>query len=222
MKKILLNGVGLCLALGLVLLPCRANTTYNVTLDMSGLPTLGTGDYSFAFEMVDGDGVANNTVTISNFTITDTLIPSLSLSGGASGNLGTSLSLPDDAAGSGFSAATQGFNHTAGSGSLSFTFSYTGAFAGGSPDEFGFEISDNNGNPIVSNPASNGGVLIDLDFSSASAAPVAFAADPSFGSIDPTLQLVLPEPGSIALLTLGFGVLGMLGLVSRKRGVAAK
>ncbi len=206
-----------------MLLPCRANTMYNVTLNMASLPTLGSGNYSFAFEMVDGDFAANNTVKISNFTITDLLIPSLSLSGGASGNLGTSLSLPDDAAGSGFSAATQGFNHTAGSGSLSFTFSYTGAFAGGTPDEFGFEIaSDNSGNPIVTNPASNGGVLIDLDINSANAVPVAFASDPSFGSIDPTLQLVTPEPGSIGLLALGFGVLGCLGLLSRRRGVAAK
>jgi hypothetical protein len=191
-------------------LPARSATlSDNVTLNLSGLPTLGSGNYTLEFNFVDGDGVTNNTVTITNFQITDTLIPSLSLSGNASGTLATTLVLTDAQA-LGFSDANQGFNHTAGSGSLSFTFSYTTAFAGGTPDEFSFLILDNNLNTIVTNPASNGG-LIQLDINSGSATPQVFAADPSFGSIQPivtpTGPLAAPEPGTFGLLIAGLIVI---------------
>ncbi len=70
--------------------PCfGALTSYNVTLDMSA-SELMTGTYYLDFQMVDGDGVTNNTVSVSNFTITtDTLMGGLVLPlGGASGRFG--------------------------------------------------------------------------------------------------------------------------------------
>jgi hypothetical protein len=77
---------------------------------MSALPT---GIYTFDLNMADGDTVANNTVNVSDFTISDTLLGSLFLSPGASGTL-ASLTLPDDAATDGMSDANQQFSHTSG------------------------------------------------------------------------------------------------------------
>ena len=192
-------------------LPASANTVA-VTLDMTNLPTLASGDYSFAFEMVDGDGVKNNTVTISNFTITNPLVGSLALSGGASGTLATSLSLPDnDAALDGFSLASQQFQHTAGSGAISFDLTDNANFAGGIPDEFNFLILDNNSNPIVSNVNSNVGGLIQIDFGSTVTTQV-FAADAAFGSIKPILTPVnaVPEPSSFAFAAFGLALLALV------------
>jgi len=200
------NRILTLLALGVAAgAPCfGALTSFNVTLDMTALPT---ANYYFDFNMADADGVANNTVNISNFAITDTLIGSLNLTPPASGDLTTGLVLPDNAPG-GFSDANQQFSHTSGSGSLSFTFSYDPAFAGGRPDEFSFSILDSTFTTIA-NPASNGG-LIQLDFSSTSALPVTFAAlNPAFGGIDPTL-MESPEPASIVLTGAGAALLLLL------------
>jgi hypothetical protein len=201
-----------------MLAPAHAATiTYDAMLNMNGLPTLASGHYTLDFQLTDGDGTAgDNTVVVSNFMISQTLIPSLTLIGSATGTLGSSVVLTDNPIGD----ANQGFSHTAGSGTISFRFSYTtNPNTSGFPDEFSFSVLDNNLNSIVTNPASNGG-LIQLDINSATAVPQVFAADQRFGSIDPAISRVVgtgavPEPGSWPLVAGALAV----GFVKRSQRV---
>lgn len=92
---------------------------------------------ALAFDLIDGDGVANNTVTIQNFTLTDGTLGSATPTGGAGGGLPGNASLTDSSA---FSEWLQEL--TLGT-SLAFSLEVTTAFAGGFPDQFAFYLLDN-------------------------------------------------------------------------------
>ena len=89
------------LLLGFVLIlagpAARADQVWNVSLDTSQLATDYTGPFALDFELVGSNG---NTVTLSNFSFGAAAVPgpgSAFLTGGASGDLGSSVSLNDSA-----------------------------------------------------------------------------------------------------------------------------
>lgn len=88
---------------------------------------------ALAFDLIDGDGIANNTVTIQGFTLPGGTLGAATPTGGASGNLSGSVSLTDSTFFSEWlQEATLGTD-------LGFHLSLAAAFAGGPgdpPDQF--------------------------------------------------------------------------------------
>ncbi len=143
--------------LGLVLIlfgqSARADLSWTVSLDTSRLAADYTGPFALDFELVGSNG---NTVTLSNFSFgsSGNAGPgSAFLTGGASGNLGTSVSFNDSA--SFFSDFNQQF--TPGT-ALTFTMNSTliAPPSGGTPDNFSMAILSHyettNGYNFISNP----------------------------------------------------------------------
>lgn len=152
------------------------------------------------FVLYDGDGVANNSVTISNIAGNGTFLGrdcSVGCTGGAS-----SFVIDD---GLGFGELL--YDLTFGT-SLSFDLSYTTRYAGtGDPDRFSFGLlGSDNFSLIDTNLASDALFTIDL---------VGSGVVQRAGAVDPVVGLAIPEPGSLALATAG-----LLALV-RRRTLAA-
>src|SRR5579859_8130563 len=88
---------------------CLASTMFAVTLDTSPLIGHPAGPFSLNFQFTDGQGTgdANNTVTLSSFAFGGgSAAGGPSLTGGASGSLGSGVVLTDSAF---FNAFTEGF-----------------------------------------------------------------------------------------------------------------
>ena len=129
------------LLLGLVLIlagsAVRADQIWTVSLDTSQLAANYTGPFALDFELVGSNG---NTVTLSNFSFGTAVVPaqaSAFLTGGASGDLGSSVSLNDSA--NFFSDFNQQFTP---GGTLTFTVDSTlvAPPSGGTPDNFSMVI----------------------------------------------------------------------------------
>lgn len=206
----LLIGLGLTalLALGSVS-PTRADLVFDVTLDTSAL--IG-GSYFVDFQLNDGDGVQNNTVSLSNFTFGGgSAGGSPVLLGGASGSLGSGATIIDSDF---LNELTEGF--TPGS-TLGFHVDLTTNLAPGAntPDQFSFALLDDQGNEVPTTSANGSFVSVNIDSSSPTVE--AFGSDPAAGG--PTIpmpEVVVPEPGSVAFLLVG-GMTGAALLVRRRK-----
>jgi hypothetical protein len=199
----------------------RADFHYNVQMNTSSLIGHVAGPFSLDFQLIDGDGVANNTVTLTNFVFgggSPSGAPTLS--GGASGDLSSAVALTDTTF---LNEFTQGF--TPGN-TLSFSLTTTNAFAGsGVPDAFSFAILDRTGAELPT--ASPSGAFLQSDFGGLGGPTVqTFASDPNTAPAGggsaltipaPTVQIVganaAPEPTPAALL--GATALPLLGLLRR-------
>jgi hypothetical protein len=138
------------------------------------------------FQLVDGDGVVNNTVNLSLISF-----------GGGSGIFpDTTLS---DAAG--FDSRLYDF--TPGS-EISFSLSYTTAFAGGFQDTFTWAVLDENYTSIVQE-----GLLASLVILLDGSSPITFPAIEEYEYVEPVLvgDTAVPEPGTMGLASLGAGLL---------------
>lgn len=127
-------------------------TSFDVSLNTSAL----AGPQTLLFGITDGDAVADNTVTLSNFNFgTGSALGSPSISGtGISGDLTSGISLND----SGFSAL---FSQQFDSGSsLSFLLNTTNAFTSGTPDAFAMYVCNSDVSACYSDDASTGAVLV--------------------------------------------------------------
>ena len=196
--------VGLWLGLGAAV--THATALFNVTVDTT---SISGGTYSVAFDLTDGDSVTNNTVSVSNFVFNGGGITGVpNLTGGASGELNSTVSLMDTVF---FNSFDQQF--TAGN-LLSFTIDISSNFGGGSPDNFAFYLLDDKGDTITTTDpfGTNSFFTIDLQ-------------DPliiqTFSSIDanqlipaPVVAQVVeaPEPSLFSLL-----VLGLAGMLASRR-----
>ncbi len=139
----------------------HAAIIYRVSLDTSPLVGHPAGLFSLNFQLNDGSGTSdgNNMAILSNFLFgggSGSGAPILS--GGASGSLGTSVTLTDS---SFFNAFTQEF--VAGS-NLQFLLELTtNVVGGGTPDQFSFAILDSSGFEIPTLGPFNALLVIDLD-----------------------------------------------------------
>jgi hypothetical protein len=166
------------------------------TLDTSGLPA---GDYGLDLQLIDGDGVVNNTATFKNFAFNGLILNTLLLTGTATGTIGSTISMTDaDPTPDPFSGALQNFTVTAGASSIAFVLTFSENFAGGFPDAIFAGILNSSfatlaslmldlADPTVINPVSDNGVTIS-------------ATDAS-----------VPEPGFTWLVGLGAAAMGLRG-----------
>ena len=169
------------------------------------------------FQFTDGSGTgdSNNTVTISDFSVSG--VGAANLTNGGSGDLGSSITLIDS---SFFNEVYQQFSPT---NSLQFQLSLTtNVDAGGTPDEFTFAILY--GSSLFEIPTiSPNGAFLTVDItnpltinSSASDPSQPLGTDPGVNIPAPSIDMngtQVPEP---ATLGLGCTGLGMLMLVRRR------
>jgi hypothetical protein len=191
------------LALTLCAAPAKADSS-DVTLNTSTL----TGTQIVVFEFTDGDGLIDNSLTLSSFNFgggSAVGLPDYGGTTGVSGNLTSGISMDDS---SGFLALfVQDFNPGT---SLSFLLNTTDNFAGGSPDVFAMSVCDlsfncysddmNTGALLVL--SLNGGTLSPSDFTLNGASAQGLPAPTVGGAAG------VPEPGSLLLLASGLLALG--------------
>jgi hypothetical protein len=193
----------------------HAAVIYNISMDTAPLIGHAAGPFSLEFQINDGRGIgdANNTATLTNFLFSGGgAVGGPTLTGGATGNLTSAVSLTDS---SFFNQFIQGF--TPGNG-LSFWLSLsTNLDSGGTPDEFSFAILDHTGTEIPT-LASFFDVFVQIDINSTNPVVRTFATDTSRmpegggGPINiaaPTSTPVssVPEPTMMTLTLSGLGAL---------------
>lgn len=188
-----------------------AQIQFNVQLDTSSLVSNPSGPFTLDFQLNDGSGTgdANSWATISNITFGggSASAGTAWTIGGASGDLGSSVTLNDsDPLLNDF---TQGF--TPGSW-LSFTVSLsTNVDAGGTPDEFSFAILDGNFfNLPTASLGSDTFVQVAID----SANPSILTAASLDGTIPSPTVTPVPEASTYGLM--GAALLGLVALKRRR------
>jgi|SRR5579875_937792 len=203
----------------------NADTVVNVSLDTSALVSdAAAAPFAIDFQMIDGSGTgdANNIITISNATFGGGNASGAPvLSGGASGDLATSIVLTDSQF---FNEFTQTF--TPGN-TLNFTLDTTANVDSSAPDTFAFSIEDGSGTPLPTMGLYTANVDAFLYFQIDSSNPTiqTFASDPSRtpvaggNALDLPMPNVtqagpasVPEPGASALLLFGICAISLARL----------
>lgn len=183
--------------------------SFTVTLNTSAL----SGIQTLAFGFTDGDGVVDNSATMSAFNFgggSAQGLPSY-LGTGVSGNLTSGVAMDD----SGFSALfAQQFN--VGS-ALSFTLNVTNNFAGGTPDAFAMYVCDASLSACYSDDTSTGAMLV-LNLTGGTLSPSSFILNAAGDQNLPAPVVTLPSTSSVpeppSLLFLVTGLAGVL-LISK-------
>ena len=182
--------------------------SFDVTLNTSSL----SGTQVLAFLLTDGDGVVDNSATLSGFTFGGGAAqgtPDYLGSTGVSGDLTSGIAMDDTSLAT--SIFTQDF--TPGS-SLSFLLNITNNFAGGTPDTFAMEICNSTLTTCYSDDTSTGAMLV-LNLLGGTLAPSSFILN---GAMDQDLPAPVvtegssgnvPEPSSLLLLAAALLSLGM-------------
>lgn len=199
----------------------EAAAIFNVTVDTASLavaPGSASGPFSLFFQLTDGSGAGNgnNTVTLSDFAFSGgAVVPGTELlDGGASGDVGTAVTMIDS---SFFSFFLQEF--TPGS-QLSFLVNLTTNLngPGDPPDAFAFSILDGAGSPVPTLDPAFADTLLVVNVDSARPAIATYGTDALRTSLVVSGPLVdpvnpVPEPATLILTGLGMGIAG----VARRR-----
>jgi hypothetical protein len=194
----------------LAAIPSCADTLVTVSIDTSQLVGHPAGPFYAAFQLTDGSGQGNGntTATISNFLFGPGGAPSAApaLTGGVSGDMGSSVTLTDSAFLNFFSQRFTPGNR------LTFMISIAGPPDPAiTPDHFAFSILDKTLAPIPTTGGLFVDVLIAVDLNSATPALQTFASDPSRlpaaggGAINtgaPQIQTDLMPPFTVANVAL--------------------
>jgi hypothetical protein len=182
----------------------------SLTFDTSAL--LGA-KVQLAFDLIDGDAVANNEVVISAFSMDGVLGPS-TVSGGVSGDLPGTVRISDAEF---INELLQGGKLGS---SLSFTVDSTNHFAGGPiPDGFSFSIIDGDGlKPLVSTSLLGDAIVAaDLNGDGTFNIYQAISSSPTVGVTQHISSVA--ESGTFLQLALGVVAFGFLNPGSRPHGV---
>ena len=192
----------------------QADLLFTVNLDTTLLINHVAAPFFVEFQLNDGSGTdhGNNTALLSNFDFGDgSPLGSASLSGGASGDLGSNIVLADE---NFLNAFIQEFS--AGK-TLSFDVALTTVIDfGPQPDQFSFAILDCSGVEIPTTGPADALLAVDID--SASPAVRSYGGDvgrsPACGGPPIPLKTpqVVPLPASGILFGLGLFGLGAYGM----------
>ena len=204
MKRILSISLGLALGAGILFTAQTggaATIEYFVDINTASLVGNASGPFSLDFQLNDGSGTGdgNNTATINNFTFgSGSAAGTANLSGGASGNLSSAVTLTDTSA---FNEFYQTFD--AGS-TVSFDVTLTlNSDSGPTPDSFAFAILDNTLSNIPTTGVGDSYLLVNLG-------PTPGVVIGSSVSPGVTLSATpVPEPGSLSWISLGLLALGL-------------
>lgn len=186
--------ITLCGLLAGSVTPARA-ASFTVSLDTGAL--VGLGDFALDFQLIDGDGVANTTVVLRDFTFgTGAATGSATLVGGASGSLASQITLQDTWF---FNRATETFTPGA---TLAFLLEVSGGSDPSSPDFFTMALLNRNGDEVPTLGFAE--ELLSLAIV-AGAVPESFGTDPARADLDMPAPAVsaVPEPTSALLLLPG-------------------
>jgi hypothetical protein len=177
-------------------------SSFTVTLDTSPL----SGPQILAFGLTDGDGTADNTITLSGFgfggggAIAGT--EDCTLGGGLSG-LGCSGDLTGGVSLSDVDFLTFFLQQFTAGASLSFTLSTTNNFASGFPDQFAMYVCDPSFSTCYSDDLSQ--AMLQLDLTGQPLSPSSFVLN---AATDQTLRApvvtgvpAVPEPGLLVLMS---------------------
>ena len=209
----------LVLALGLACTPAlhAGNFVFHIDLNVAGLIGKPNSPFFLDFQLNQGSSTLANNATLSNFTFTGGL-PSGSAnnSPGSSGDLASSISLTDGG-GNNFVEFNQGFSAT--TTDIQFNVSLT-QNPGANPDGFSASILDSEaGNPPIGTTAPDTSSLVTVALKSSNSlsdVKTYSSTAPDNGAV--ATATAIPEPGSVAALVAGLGVLVML---QRRRRSAA-
>ncbi|HET9803053.1 MAG TPA: NF038129 family PEP-CTERM protein [Candidatus Acidoferrum sp.] len=195
----------------------RADSIVNVSVDTSSIASIPGAEIFFILTDGNGTGDANNTATLSNFSLglgTPGAIDALNSTGGVTGSLSTGVSLVDSAF-----LNVLGQLFTPGN-TLSYALDLTTNVDGTIPDQFSMILVDSNGNPLPTNDPNGFGDLLVVNLGSAN--PVVTNYAPSLvtlgSSTPPPPPVTTPEPSSILLL--GSAILSLVGIRGRKSVLA--
>jgi hypothetical protein len=187
--------------------PAQA-ATITLSLDTTPLITGTTAPYFINLQLVDGDGLVNNTVAVSNFDFGGGGAVGLPvLTGDVIGDLGSTVVLGDTAF---FNDFFQQFTPGA---FLSFDVEFSTNFVAPTPDRFTFAILNSG---LVEVPTTGAGnELFGIDLRT----PVTLERYPGLdvGSGDPILDApvvvsAVPEPAGLVLLAAGAWAVGRRGM----------
>ena len=189
--------------------------TIDITFDTAGLVGHSAGPFALDFQLNDGSGTSdgNNSAVLTNFTFGGgSPLGSAILTGGASGDLSSTITIVDN-------AFLNGINQQFAPGaSLSFRLQFTtNVDAGGIPDQFSWAITDATGAQLPTTAAGfDVFLLIDIDSSrpaiqtfgsDATRAPVAGGPPLSLAAPAHVEIVGIPEPAAGVLLLSGLASL---------------
>jgi hypothetical protein len=204
--------IALTFSFATVLAATASADSFDVSLNTSSLG----GTQVLVFGYTDGDGVADNSATMSNFNFGGGSAQGSPtyVGAGASGSLSGSVVVNDTDFSSLF---YQSF--TVGS-SLSFLLNVTNNFAGGTPDAFAMYVCDSTFSTCYSDDASTGADLL-LNVQGTPLAPSSFILNPaSLQNLPAPVVTVptttnVPEPSASLLLCAGLAFFALLFRANR-------
>jgi hypothetical protein len=210
------------------LAPCRpanADAIFDVALDTSSLVGHAAGPFYFAISFVDGAGIGdgNNTTRISAVEFGGGAAPGGAVTvGGVTGDLTAGITITDT------SPVAFFFEPFVPGSTLQFRWTMSQVDDdGGIPDRVIFGLLDSTGTAIPT-LAPFGDFLVAIDLLSTELLIEAFGSDPSraptFGSplsigtpVVTPVPAPVPEPATLALLSIGLGVVSLAKRASRSR-----
>jgi hypothetical protein len=207
------------LVASLVFAPALTSTTalaVPTTVVINTAPLSSTAA-QLAFDLIDNDGVVNNTVVISGFTAPGSTLGTAVQLGDVNGALPGPVTIKDTI---GFGELLQ--DVILGN-SLAFTIDPTTSFAGGIPDRFFFAILDpeTSFSLVDTDLPSDALLAIDLNGTPAGERLVSGITTPNVPNVGVTVAVApnaVPEPGTLALLTtIGPGI-AWVAARHRRRG----